>query len=385
MSANDSHAARTELESNESITLHEDYSLPPKVSNSVARALHPLHAEVNALWRKRRFSPYVSVRVLLAHWGSDDVGVINEVQELERTFSILYRYEVERYEIPEFQSDRLLKGRVLNFLECTQTDTLLIFYYACSSFITPDRHDYRTAYRSKGHDLRNRSSSSLLFGDIQSVFEETASDLLQLYDTCHSVPAAGIQHKFSPGLKVVLAGSRLEGATLAVEQSFTKTLIQELILAAEEGQISVNQLHNQMGTRLDPYPTNRLREANGGFVRRHPKSLVYESNIRKAPISSFVGNEDSRGDILLSPLTETSSTFLDIHTNTAESSETLPPKSSVCIWPHPSFRDRPDVVIGLKLEDSQNMSNYGDSRDWSRAAPKSIKTIQFGFSTLNKP
>jgi hypothetical protein len=67
---------------------------------------------------------------LLLSWEKDDLGVDSEIAELGKVFSKMYKFQVERYYIPNLKPDRALKRRMIEFLEYESKDTLFIVYYA---------------------------------------------------------------------------------------------------------------------------------------------------------------------------------------------------------------------------------------------------------------
>lgn len=77
----------------------------------------------------------------MTHWEADDLGVMEEIRILSHVFADLYHFEVDEYAIPEYQPDRALKRRVIEFVEDDQCDTLLIFYYAGHASLSPNRSD----------------------------------------------------------------------------------------------------------------------------------------------------------------------------------------------------------------------------------------------------
>lgn len=82
-------------------------------------------------WPSRHRSQYKAVRVLLLYWTEDDLGVRQEVQELDATFRELYHYETESWMIPSQKPDRQLKKKIAQFTEDFEDiDTLLVVYYA---------------------------------------------------------------------------------------------------------------------------------------------------------------------------------------------------------------------------------------------------------------
>lgn len=87
-------------------------------------------------WGGRRSSQYTRVKVLLAGWESDDLGVDEELEALSEVYSD-YKYEVERYAIPDNQPSMGMVQKVIEFMGKAQRDALLIFWYAGHGFTDP--------------------------------------------------------------------------------------------------------------------------------------------------------------------------------------------------------------------------------------------------------
>ena len=96
---------------------------------------------VKAAWPLRHKSRYNRVKVLLVSWASDDLGVFQEVAHLGWVFKTCYGYEIEHYDIPDYQASTELFRRVLEFRGNDSPDTLLNFYYGGHGSIHPDRND----------------------------------------------------------------------------------------------------------------------------------------------------------------------------------------------------------------------------------------------------
>jgi hypothetical protein len=110
-------------------------------NNNVVQLTTQLQAAVDEVWPNRFGSRYQRVKVLLASWDADDLGVAQEVNTLEHVFIDFYRYDVSTYTIPIHHPDRALTRRVIEFVESAKKDTLLIFYYAGHAYINPNRHE----------------------------------------------------------------------------------------------------------------------------------------------------------------------------------------------------------------------------------------------------
>jgi len=78
--------------------------------------------------------------VLLLSWEDDNLGVLNEIDELDDVFRRIYHFEVERWKIPSKRSHNTLAAKLLAFLdEYESKETLLIVYYGGHGSMNDDR------------------------------------------------------------------------------------------------------------------------------------------------------------------------------------------------------------------------------------------------------
>ncbi len=76
-------------------------------------------------------SHYTDVSVLLLRWAADNLGVIDEVLRLEKTFRERYNFSTEQWDIPSEEPEHELTSKMLEFCKGkTKKDHLLILYYA---------------------------------------------------------------------------------------------------------------------------------------------------------------------------------------------------------------------------------------------------------------
>jgi len=110
--------------------------------NSVDPWPTEIHGAIRKGWDSRHKSRYrKGVKVLLVRWESDDLGVSQEISDLERVFSQYYHYEVSQCSIPDQQPFTFLCDRVKRFIGKHDPETLLIFYYAGHGSIDPVRNN----------------------------------------------------------------------------------------------------------------------------------------------------------------------------------------------------------------------------------------------------
>ena len=94
----------------------------------------------NAAFPNRGRSRYKEAHVLLLSWEDDDLGVIDEVNDLQDVFRQSYNYETEVWKIPGTRSHNSLATRILQLLADHEArDSLLIVYYGGHGLMNDDR------------------------------------------------------------------------------------------------------------------------------------------------------------------------------------------------------------------------------------------------------
>lgn len=89
---------------------------------------------------KVRKSRYKEIHALLLSWEDDNLGVVNEIDELYDVFRQIYHFEVERWSIPSKRSHNTLAAKLLGFLaDYESKDNLLIVYYGGHGSMNDDR------------------------------------------------------------------------------------------------------------------------------------------------------------------------------------------------------------------------------------------------------
>ena len=85
--------------------------------------------------------PYNEVHALLLSWKEDDLGVADEVEELENVLRIDYACQsVRRWEIPSLKPYSNLEDELYQFKKAhSSSDSLLIVYYAGHGYLDHSR------------------------------------------------------------------------------------------------------------------------------------------------------------------------------------------------------------------------------------------------------
>jgi hypothetical protein len=150
---------------------------------------------------------------------------------------------------------------------------------------------------------RNSTSPSLPSGSVQSLLERAESDVLILYDCCHSAASrTGPFDRINIGVKEVIAACGYESVAAEVDQhSFTKALIQSLAEFSQGLPFSVGELHTRVLDRLKCWAPCLAQDEEERFVRHSNGRLAYEHQPRKTPVYSIICETAPRRSIVLSP------------------------------------------------------------------------------------
>ena len=144
-------------------------------------------------------------------------------------------------------------------------------------------------------------SPTLPSGGVQQLFEEAESDVLLLFDSCHSShPAINVSGQ---GVTEVVAACGFEAQAPAVgSHSFTSALIRELEESFEGAPLSVAELHSRMVGSLKHWKPGLLRDDHGNVWTDSDGHPRRECHKRRTPIHCFLTNETPYRSIMLSPL-----------------------------------------------------------------------------------
>ena len=167
-------------------------------------------------------SKYLDVRVLLVQWEDENLGVDEEVKNLEAVFSSNYpkgyNFYTQRYSIPDDDSEDQLARRLLDFRKGASENDLLILYYA--------GHAGGSAQECIWSGKDHYGSPWLNWHSIQNLLLTSPADVLLILDCCFATLAArnnGLGDNWMLG-----ASNKETKATGVARNSFTSTLTREL-------------------------------------------------------------------------------------------------------------------------------------------------------------
>jgi hypothetical protein len=218
------------------------------------------------------------------------------------------------------------------------------------------------------------------------LLEESDSDVLLLYDCCHSaiIPICGTRPG-KGGVTEVIAACGFEATAPEVdEHSFTTALTHSLRVLSRETPFSVAQLHAQTLSRLKCW--------SPGFEKRPGGEYVYERQPRRTPIYSILSETNPRRSIVLGQLP----LELPLHRSSGlqnlDSSQAFPTSSSTpldtCENPEPcASTDFKCAQVLLAIRVDKTDLSEEQWVEWIRKAPEEGVEIRIegrydSFSTL---
>lgn len=378
-----------QLQNTHDVSLADEHI--PQVENFVA----DLQEAVNAIRSSPNEGRYKEVHCLTLSWTADNLGVKKEIQELQSVLSRLYRFEIHEYEIHGEKPGRDTQSQVATFLrEHDDKDNLLILYYAGHAM--PSRQGSEAPIWAATDKTDTPTVSS---GGIQAVFEEADSDVLLLYDCCHSAhPAVTVS---GHGVTEVIAASGFEAqAPGAGNNSFTHSLIQALTQACRGPPFSVAKLHEMVLRSLKSRTRDHLKDARTGEIWTdidgHP---VLQRHPTSTPIHCFLTEERPHRGIVLAPLpVKTLELSGSLHSKGSSGTSEVPlnsessrPESQNSSKTDVSSSSGTNVLLSIRLQKDyfkEDMSeNVRSWREWIRNIPPEAKDIKIeaiyeSFSTL---
>ncbi|KAL8992322.1 MAG: hypothetical protein Q9169_007189 [Polycauliona sp. 2 TL-2023] len=304
---------------------------------------------------------YSAVYVLLLYWEDDDLGVVDEIDDLEAVFRDIYGYTVDKWKIPSNNPHNDLAFEIISALRQLQSpDKLFIVYYG-------------------GHAPSNRQpgAAKLQWSSLQTMLEEAECDVLVLLDCCAAGSSGGTQDH-GRGVTEVIAACGFEAIAPPVgEHSFTRSLIEELkYLSQRYDSISTVLLHNKVLARIKT-------SWNPRYASENPQEL------RRTPIHIYLSEDTKQRCIRLTPLIHLTAIAPEshLHSSSALSAPLTPPSEDVDmigtertsqsslgeVWPDREFA-LPKVLISVALQEDQYL-NVEDWSDWVLSVPGLAKYV----------
>ncbi|PQE06114.1 tyrosine- phosphatase non-receptor type 6 protein [Rutstroemia sp. NJR-2017a BBW] len=288
-------------------------------------------------------SRYAEVLVVLIQWEESELDAQSEVSALRSMFEICYGFTTDIWSIPTTNAHNKLMLKAVNFIEQYGTDdNLIIIYYGGHAIINSSR---QTTWSCR----QDISYASVRWSAIQSVFEESKSDVLFLLDCC-SAPSPAPSG--CPSVIETIAASGSKSWTPGPNRySFTNALLHVLDEWVNRPSFSVAMLHSEVLSVLkheksgkthwdEQQKTESKRMPIYSLTSEDPKSLSIEICRRTQPSNSWVGTLSSG-----MPDTIDSYSPENLHELTADGK---------LIVPH--------VLISIALEENQVM----DVEAWHR-------------------
>jgi hypothetical protein len=269
-----------------------------------------------------------------------------------------------------------------------------------------------TELKLTSHRTNKPGSPTLPSSSVQQLFEEAESDVLLLYDSCHSShPAVDISGQ---GVTEVIAACGFETETpIPGPHSFTNALIQVLEEVFTGPPISVAELHSRVLRELKNWKPSYLRDRSG-HILIDPKTgrPKYECPKRRTPVHCFLTNETPYRSIMLAPLQTRLSHAAVGSLEEASDGQNLSQSSLARSSPDDSRKEvastapttisgssnankGPQVLLAVRLEDDGFLDGFEEDGvqrlrkwcDWLKLIPEGVKDISIqgvykSFSTL---
>ncbi|EGX89253.1 Rhodanese-like protein [Cordyceps militaris CM01] len=316
--------------------------------------------------RGRSTQRYKKVEALLLHWGSDDLFVLPELEDLQKCLSEDYAFDTDIFAIPSENSHLELMMRVGQLIkEHESPDTLFLVYYGGHARIDESRQSTWCA-------TREPSSPWLQWSAIQTLLERSKSDVLILLDCCAGAASA----TFSTGNSITETISASSWDAIAPDPgrySFTNALI-EVLQEWRSRTFSAAMLHAEVLARLKhPRPitiNGKLFEA-----RSTPVHFMMTAN-HKAPSIELCNARQQKmppsPPLPPSPPRPSHGSGADPMGITRGPCPNPIPRTPVSSDPN---EDTPHVMISLALEDDQRL-DINAWEQWLSAFPSLAKHVK---------
>ncbi|KAG8415043.1 hypothetical protein J3458_008926 [Metarhizium acridum] len=308
--------------------------------------------------RGRTSQRYKKVQALLLHWGSDDLFVLPELEDLERCLREDYTFGTDIFAIPSENSHLELMMRVGQLIrEHESQDTLFLIYYGGHARIDESRQSTWCA-------TRDAESPWLQWSAIQTLLERSKSDVLILLDCCAGAASA----TFPNGNSITETISASSWDAIAPDPgrySFTNALI-EVLQEWRLRSFSAAMLHAEVLARLK-HPRPITINGKHFEARSTPVHFMMTAN-HKAPSIEMTR--------LLPPekAPEPATSHHAPPLLTGRAADSGDPVANGLVSSEPN-EDAPHVMISLALEDDQRL-DINAWEQWLNAFPAMAKYVK---------
>ncbi|KND92166.1 hypothetical protein TOPH_03229 [Tolypocladium ophioglossoides CBS 100239] len=298
--------------------------------------------------RGRSSQRYSKVQALLLHWGSDDLFVLPELEDLEKCLREEYAFGTDIFAIPSENSHLELMMRLGQLIkEHESQDTLFIIYYGGHARIDDSRQSTWCAWSA-----------------IQTLLERSRSDVLILLDCCAGAASA----TFPNGNSITETISASSWDAIAPDPgrySFTNALI-EVLQEWRLRMFSAAMLHAEVLARL-----------------KHPRPIQINGKqfeARSTPVHFMMTANHKAPSIELSRLLPVEKIPAPLPRNhlpmplTGRAAEAADPVSNGLASAEPN-EDTPHVMISLALEHDQRL-DINAWEQWLNAFPAMARYVK---------
>ncbi|KAH6604243.1 hypothetical protein Trco_007689 [Trichoderma cornu-damae] len=312
--------------------------------------------------RGRASQRYKNVQALLVHWGSDDLFVLPELEDLEKCLREDYAFGTDIFSIPSENSHLELMMRIGQLIKDHESpDTLFIVYYGGHARIDDSRQSTWCAWSA-----------------IQTLLERSKSDVLILLDCCAGAASA----TFPTGNSITETISASSWDAIAPDPgrySFTNALI-EVLQEWRHRVFSAAMLHAEVLARLKhPRPITingkhfeaRSTPVHFMMTANHKapsielsRALPVEKRSLSAPTIPHVDLEPVGGPV-------DGVAAMASAGRAANPADALPGNSV----PSEPTEDTPHVMISLALEDDQRL-DINAWEQWLNAFPAMARYVK---------
>ncbi|KAL7795778.1 hypothetical protein V8C37DRAFT_373404 [Trichoderma ceciliae] len=322
--------------------------------------------------RGRASQRYRNVQALLVHWGSDDLFVLPELEDLEKCLREDYAFGTDIFSIPSENSHLELMMRIGQLIKDHESpDTLFIVYYGGHARIDDSRQSTWCA-------TRDPDSPWLQWSAIQTLLERSRSDVLILLDCCAGAASA----TFPTGNSITETISASSWDAIAPDPgrySFTNALI-EVLQEWRHRVFSAAMVHAEVLARL-----------------KHPRPITINGKhfeARSTPVHFMMTANHKAPSIELSRALPVEKRSLSAPTIPQVDAEPIggpvggvvamasagragSPADALLGNPIPSepTEDTPHVMISLALEDDQRL-DVNAWEQWLNAFPAMAKYVK---------